>query len=415
MKYLQSRFTSYFLLLACLFSFQCSFAQRKIIQQKNFPLFSFIQENDETGQMIAENEQLKSLTKEKIQRVYKQVSMDSMRGFLPIDSIVGGFLFSEIEVAETLMQFRKLSTEPLLKKLIAQMRESDQFYMDEQKNDAEFILSALKREMKGINQIISVYVLGGKTNYSNIDSVSYNVRSDYYQKVINITALNISDDLDTMKLFFEPSLSFALWLLEINERNEAARFEPMELGENARAVATVNKIDWDEYPYSVILVPGHGPEEEGVALSPLGMMRCKLAADRFKKKLAPFIILSGGYVHPFQTPFCEAIEMKKELMDRYGIPESALIIEPHARHTTTNFRNAARLIFKYQIPSDKKALCTTTVDQSYYITNMNFDKRCLTELGYLPYKLGNRLNRNDIEFYPLKSALFLDRKDPLDP
>lgn len=107
--------------------------------------------------------------------------------------------------------------------------------------------------------------------------------------------------------------------------------------------------------------------------------------------------------------------MKKELMGRYLIPESALIIEPHARHTTTNFRNAARLMFKYGIPTDKKALCTTTVDQSIYITDMDFDQRCIKVLGYMPYRLGDRLNRNDIEFYPLKTSLFVDNTDPLDP
>jgi len=102
-------------------------------------------------------------------------------------------------------------------------------------------------------------------------------------------------------------------------------------------------------------------------------------------------------------------------MNTYEIPESALIIEPHARHTTTNFRNAARLIFKYKIPIDKKALCTTTLDQSFYIAHSYFSQRCEQELGYIPYQLGNRLNRNDVEFYPLPESCTLDTHDPLDP
>ncbi|MBK8657099.1 MAG: hypothetical protein IPN20_25070 [Haliscomenobacter sp.] len=51
------------------------------------------------------------------------------------------------------------------------------------------------------------------------------------------------------------------------------------------------------------------------------------------------------------------------------MPERAIIIEPHARHTTTNFRNSARLMYRYGIPFDKMALCTSTMDQVVYITN----------------------------------------------
>lgn len=295
------------------------------------------------------------------------------------------------------------------------MRASKYFAIDSTINDQQLLVETFNREIAGINQLINTYALGEETRYSFIDSVSYPVNSNYYRKVIHITALNQADELDTLNVFYQPSLSFALWLLEINKRNEAARFEPMEDGENAKAVSQIKTTNWDEYPYSAILVPGHGPEEHGVDLSPLGMMRCKLAADRYYKGMAPFVILSGGFVHPFQTQFCEAVEMKKNLMNRYHIPESALIIEPHARHTTTNFRNAARLIEKYGIPIDKKALCTTTVDQSYYITNENFQNRCAEELGYMPYIAKERLSRNDVEFIPTIESLFIDNKDPLDP
>ena len=51
---------------------------------------------------------------------------------------------------------------------------------------------------------------------------------------------------------------------------------------------------------------------------------------------APLILVSGGYVHPNQTPYCEAIEMKESLVRDFGIPSDAILIDPHARHTTTN-------------------------------------------------------------------------------
>ncbi len=388
--------------------------KRNIILQKNFPFLNLVQSHCKIKQLLRDNESFKQLANSKKQRLTERLNITG-RNFLEIDSVADSFQISDAELLASLDEWAKLSETTWFADVIDSLRLTNQFNLINKLNDKEFIQKAWQKELKGINQIISVYATGAKSRYPHIDSVSYNVNSNYYKKVLNIAALNVLDDVDDNVTFFVSSLEFALWVMEANERDEAARFEPMELGENAAAVKQVAQTKWEEYPYSVILVPGHGPEEEGVALSPLGMMRCKLAADRYFKGMAPYIILSGGYVHPFQTPFCEATEMKNELMNRYNIPESALIIEPHARHTTTNFRNAARLIFKYGIPFEKKALCTTTLDQSYYITNMNFDKRCIMELGYVPYKLGERLNRNDVEFYPLPESCMLDCNDPLDP
>jgi hypothetical protein len=46
-------------------------------------------------------------------------------------------------------------------------------------------------------------------------------------------------------------------------------------------------------------------------------------------------------------------------MSRFGIPANAIIVDPHARHTTTKMRNAARLIYRYGMPFSAKALVTT--------------------------------------------------------
>ena len=388
--------------------------KRDIILQKNFPFLNLVQSHTRIKQLISDNESFKQLAKSKQQLLTERLNLEDLKLF-EVDSIATYFQVSDNDLQVSSAEWLKLSETTWLANIIDSLRSTNQFFLNNELSDQEFIQKAWQKELKGINQIISVYGTGAKPRYAHIDSVSYNVHSNYYKTVINTIALNVLDDVDDKFTFLESSLVFALWLMEANERDEAARFEPMELGQNASAVKQVAQTKWEEYPYSVILVPGHGPEEEGVALSPLGMMRCKLAADRYFKGMAPYIILSGGYVHPFQTPFCEATEMKNELMNRYNIPESALIIEPHARHTTTNFRNAARLIFKYGIPFEKMALCTTTLDQSYYITNMYFDKRCIMELGYVPFKLGERLSRNDVEFYPLPESCMLDCNDPLDP
>ncbi|WP_163717297.1 YdcF family protein [Mangrovibacterium lignilyticum] len=389
--------------------------KRQILSEKIFPFLQMALETPELKNWMEQNEALKELLLAKKQEIKDSVALNGRMEPKPNEFIVAPFKINEQELATANAELASLSELDFMPEILKKMRAEKYFAIDSTISDRQLIVETFKREIAGVNQLINTYALAEKTRYSFIDSVSYEVSSDYYRKVIHITALNQADELDTLNVFYQPSLSFALWLLEINKRDEAARFEPMEYGENAKAVAQIKATNWDEYPYSVILVPGHGPEEEGVDLSPLGMMRCKLAADRYFKGLAPLIILSGGYVHPFQTPFCEATEMKKVLMYRYKIPESALIIEPHARHTTTNFRNAARLIEKYGIPMTKKALCTTTVDQSFYITHEYFQKRCAEELGYMPYISKDRLSRNDVEFVPTRESLFIDNKDPLDP
>jgi hypothetical protein len=389
--------------------------KREILAEKIFPFLQMALETPELKNCLEQNEALKDLLQVKKRAIRDSVALNGRIEPKSNEFVVTPFKINKQELEKANEEIASLAKLDFMSEILKKMRASKYFSIDSTINDQQLLVETFNREIAGINQVINTYALGEKTRYSVIDSVSYRVNSDYYRKVIQITALNQADELDTLHVFYQPSLSFALWLLEINKRNEAARFEPMENGENAKSVAQVKITNWDKYPYSVILVPGHGPEEHGVDLSPLGMMRCKLAADRYYKGLAPFIILSGGFVHPFQTQFCEAVEMKKELMSRYNIPESALIIEPHARHTTTNFRNAARLIEKYKIPMNKKALCTTTVDQSVYITHAYFQQRCAEELGYMPYITKERLNRNDVEFIPTIESLFIDNKDPLDP
>ena len=107
---------------------------------------------------------------------------------------------------------------------------------------------------------------------------------------------------------------------------------------------------------------------------------------------APLIILSGGHVHPMQTPYCEAIEMKKYVMEKFKIPESSILIDPYARHTTTNFRSAARLVFRYGIPTDLKALVTSSADHIAITTKDGFRIRCSTELGYFPMESISRIS-----------------------
>jgi hypothetical protein len=176
----------------------------------------------------------------------------------------------------------------------------------------------------------------------------------------------------------------------------------------------MKNITWNDYPYSFILVLGSGPADSA-RLSKIGAKRADQAAQLFLEHKAPLIILSGGHVHPMQTPFNEAIEMKIYVMEKFKIPEESILIEPHARHTTTNFRNAARLVFRYGIPADLKALVTSSEDHIAITTKEGFRIRCSTELGYFPMEFITRISPIAAEFKPSVASLFFDANDPLDP
>ncbi|MBB6250478.1 YdcF family protein [Nitrospirillum iridis] len=263
--------------------------------------------------------------------------------------------------------------------------------------------------------ILAVYASGETPRGPAIDGPAYDVAGTAYGTLVKHAASVLVDGLGDDGLFFEPTEAFALLLLEINRRDEAGRLEPLEAGENKAAMARLKTIPWTKYPYTALVVPGAGPETPGVALSAYGLLRVKLAAKRFHEGKAPVIIVSGGYVHPNQTPYNEAVEMKKVLVRDYGVPADAILIEPHARHTTTNLRNADRLIYRYGMPMDRKALVVTDMGQSGYVTEDRFATRNREDLGYVPFTALERVSPFDVAYLPTLSALKLDAGDPLDP
>ena len=279
----------------------------------------------------------------------------------------------------------------------------------------EFLKRAFTDCIRGMNRVSDVYALGKPPRYPAIDSLAYKPDSDAYRSVVHNLAAVLQDDRASLDLAFSASLRFALELMMLNERDEAGRFEPLEKGENSAAFQRAQSLDWALYRYSAIVVPGAGNDRPGVRLSPSGRLNDDLAAKRYRDRKAPFILVSGGFVHPSQTEFCEAIEMKRDLIARLGIPEDAIIVEPHARHTTTNLRNAARLLFRYGIPFDRKALITTSPEQSQYIEDPRFAERCTKELGYQPVRLLKRISPFDLECLPAEESLQADPQDPLDP
>jgi len=276
------------------------------------------------------------------------------------------------------------------------------------------LVKAWEQDAAGVNYAISVYADGKKPPYAAIDSISFDVKTKSYPGVLFDAASVILDETKGSKLFFEPVLQYALQAMEINGRHDAANFEPLAAGLNKDAIANIKQTVWSKYKYSTILILGSGPGDLNTAISPIGMLRCRMGASRYFAGLAPFIIVSGGMAHPYKTHYCEAVEMKNYLVNSLHVPANAVIVETQARHTTTNVRNGVRLIYHYGMPFDKPFL---TVSSKNHIESVGvaMAARCLKELKYVPYKTGNRYDDNAWELYPVIEALQINPMEPLDP
>lgn len=302
--------------------------------------------------------------------------------------------------------------------LVAEMRTSGAFIQfQEVKSDARYFQLALGEAIDGINNIIDVYGLGNLPLYPDIDSGDYNTSSSQYRTILENIFANVQLERAENDFFIYPSLQFALELLKANQRDEAGRYFPMQLGVNKRFFDLSSSIDWDNYDYAMILVLGDSPNSVGdfPNISIGGMKRADQGVKLWREGLAPVIAFSGGHLHPVHTPFSEAIEMKKYIMDVYNVPENVIIVDPHARHTTTNIRNIGRMMYRYGIPTDKLSIVSTSESHSEYLESDRFKTRSVNEMNHIPCTLFNRLSGFDLEFQPRIEVLHLDATDPLDP
>ena len=422
----------YFQVICCLISLS-SFSQKNspdpkyqlikgnnFVQSKNYYLLTLFQQLPEVKKLLEADEILAGITTIKSDSLSAGLMNCGRDGLCYLNRM----RFTETEIKKVSERLNDLyQPQNALGKLVRDHLVPSGYYVLFQNiSPKEMLLKAWEQDANGINFCIGVYAGGNKPNYPLIDSISFNTKDprntntypyNYVGLLYNTTSL-VAVESNGNKLFFYPSLTFALHFLEMNEREQAADFEPMAKGENKPAADRIKNINWQSYKYSVIMIPGAGPDEPQVALSAEGMLRCRLAAIQYKKGLAPFIVTSGGKVHPYKTKFCEATEMKQYMIEKLGIPANAIIIDPHARHTTTNMRNTARLMFRYGMPFDKPGITCTTKGQSNMIGN-TLIARCIKELNEAPYKNGVRLSETEIEFYPLIEALHINPTEPIDP
>jgi len=385
-----------------------------LVSDKNFYWLTVIDQNPAVLSLIIADQRLKAIHDRRLATLKSHVS-DSCTW---ATSLVTDFRYTpedSLEIATALTTLYRNNKAPFDALVDRHLRPSGYYERFIADSNQDLLLHAWGQTVTGINYIIDQFGLGRKMRYPLIDSPSYDVNSRYYRIVLKDAFAFLSEQENSMTAFYHPSLAVALQLMDVNDRDEPARFEPMEAGENQAAVQKIAHTDWNKYKFATIVIPGNGPVLTTTPISPDNKIHCAIAAMRYKNNWAPFIIVSGGYCYPFRGPYCEAIEMKKFLMTRYGIPAAAIIIDPHARHTTTNIRNADRLMIRYGIPFTKPSVFVTSKSQTDYAAAAAFDQRNLRELGYLPYRDKQVVGLHDISFYPVMESLHMDPYDPLDP
>jgi DUF218 domain len=297
-----------------------------------------------------------------------------------------------------------------------QLRASRRFDRHAALKDADMLAAAWQDTAAAINQVIAVYGTGAAPRYPKIDAIIFDVTLPEFAQVLETHGVATAARSGRDDLFFDPSLRYALGLLRMNERTDAGAYRPLLGGDNAATVGAISRADWDAAPYTALLVFGHGPEDPVSRTGVMGHIRLGIAADLYKRGLAPFIIVSGGNVHPNRTPFNEAVEMKRLLIQDYGIPADRILMEPHARHTTTNLRNSARLLLGAGFPTGKPALVVSDHKTIQYIGGPDLAARNLQEMGVQPGKLSPGPDRFSLRFVPDASAFHVDAAaDPLDP
>ena len=270
------------------------------------------------------------------------------------------------------------------------------------------------RELQGVNVILGTYGLGRVPAYAEIDgagAISPAERRAWLQAASWLSETPRAGSLQRL----DRSFDFALSLLDGSTRTDAVAHLPLDDGLNDAAFARARRTDWDDYRYTALIVTGIGPELADMPLSPGGKYHLRLAAQQWAAGNAPFIIVSGGRAHPFATRFTEAVEMRDALITRYGIPADRIVIDPHARHTTTNMRNAARLLMAMGAPLDRTTLIVCNPGQSANIGSDSFVARNQRELGYQPGLAGTRISPTLLEWQPHATSARIDPRDPLDP
>lgn len=409
------RFVSFYIvcLLALPFQAQIQRGYRLVaphtIEGKNYYFTALLELLPEADSLLAADSELSRMAQEKQRRLENAATTGER---------IAAMKFSESEIERAGEALAGLyAADNALGKIVSEHIVPSGCYQQYAETGAELVRKIWRQDAEGMNYAVDVYAGGRKPNYPAIDSIGFNVDSRRFkEEILPSCQQDIAYWNSQSPAFYSIPMKAVCLLLDINDRRQALDYEPLAETENKVAYGQVACTEWEAYSYTAILVLGAGPEDPRESISPEGRLRATYAAMLYRQHQAPFIIVSGGRVHPYHTPYNEAYEMKKYLMEVWQVPESAIIMEPHARHTTTNLRNAARIMFRHGFPLDRYAIVTsseTHIDDVEKETSL--PQRCMRELGHIPYRTGKRLSARVLEFVPLKESLTINPKEPIDP
>jgi len=385
---------------------------QETLESLNFPLLPLIHETAGLASLLRDDTALARLADDRTARVTTAPECAEKPACL-----ADAWLWTEADIATVDAALRRaVSQSQSARELVAdQMRPSGRFARHGALSDEALIAAAWSDTAAGINNIIAVYAKGEPPRYPLIDSMIFTLDDQGFVASLDAHGQVVASGGRDTDLVFDPSARFATGLLRMNERMDASNHRPVLGGANADAVATAGTIDWEDYPYPAMLVFGQGPEDAQSRTGPMSYIRMARAADLFERGLAPFIIVSGGNVHPDRTPFNEAVEMQRILIEQHQIPAERILMEPHARHTTTNLRNSARLLFAAGFPTERPSLIVTDPMTARYIGSDRLMERTLAETGVVPGSLSSSDTPFAFEFTPDSVAFHVEALDPLDP
>lgn len=285
-------------------------------------------------------------------------------------------------------------------------------YTDERPAE-EVVREVWAHDADAINRLLRTYMRGERPLYL-VDSISWTPGSRKHVALLRESQRLLTEVQGGDKLFYHLPFYAAELYLDLNDRDETAVYEPLGETVNEVPYSRVASTDWDAYPYSALLVLGFGPDNYDFPLNPGGKIRLRIAAEKFKEGVAPFIIISGGKVYPYKTRTVEAYGMKQYLIEQCGIPADRIIMEPHARHTTSNIRNTVRILFRTGFPMEKPFLVSSAKGHIDTVMSEGFRERCQRDMGLVPCKFVKRVGANFAELLPLPISLQINAKDPLD-
>lgn len=381
------------------------------LETRVFPLFAQMRAADGWAEALRRDAGLRKLVAERAARVLNDTCTPTPQ------CLADAWLWTDEDVAAVQARLRLLLRDRrLADALVAgQMRRSGRFARHSARPDAELVATAWAEAAAAVNRVIAVYAKGAAPLYPKIDAMIFDAAAPEFATVLRAHGVATAALARDGDLFFDPALRYAVGLLQMNERTDAGTYRPLLRGENAAALRAVRAMEWKPGTHSALLVFGHGPEDAQSRTGVMAHIRMRIAAELFARRLAPFIVVSGGNVHPNRTPFNEAVEMKRLLVEQHGIPADRVLIEPHARHTTTNLRNSARLLLAAGFPAGRPALIVSDDKTIRYIASPELAARNLREMGVQPGKVAPGPNRFSLEFTPSPVAFHVEAADPLDP